>query len=175
VRASTPDRPPAKETDVLQPRRLIAIGAALAASALLFQGSAAGSDDDHARDRGRERTLRFDVQFSPFTITDIGEPDLSAGDVIVFNDTLSRDDTRAGDEVGSCIVVDPMGLANCTAVVRLGEDTISFSFVNAPPPLKRLAITGGSGRYRTAHGDGVLLENGDAENTGTLTLTVLTN
>jgi hypothetical protein len=161
---------------VLQPRRVIAVGVALAALALLFQGSAAGagSDDDHGRERGHERTLRFNVQFSPFTITDVGEPDLSAGDVIVFNDILSQDGTRAGDEVGSCIVVDPLGLASCTAVLRLGEDTITFSFVNAPPPLKRLAITGGSGRYRTAHGDGVLLENGDAENTGTLTLTVLT-
>jgi hypothetical protein len=159
---------------VHQPRRVIAAGVALAASTLLIQGSAAGaSSDDDGADHSHERTLQFDVQFSPFTITDIGQSGLSAGDVIVFNDTLSRDGGQSGDEVGSCVVVDPTGLANCTGVVRLGEDTITFSFVDAPPPLKRLAITGGSGTYRTAHGDGVLLENGDAENTGTLTLHVL--
>ena len=33
-------------------------------------------------------------------------------------------------------------------------------------------MTGGSGTYRTARGDGVLVENGDG--TGTLTLEVLT-
>ena len=45
--------------------------------------------------------------------------------------------------------------------------------MNAPPPNKVLAITGGSGRFRTAHGDGTLVENGDAANTGTLTLRLI--
>jgi hypothetical protein len=47
-------------------------------------------------------------------------------------------------------------------------DAIVFALVNSPPPRKELAITGGSGRYRAARGDGTLVEAGSA--TGTLDL-----
>jgi hypothetical protein len=156
--------------------RVIAVGGALAASALLMQGGAAdassGASDDHS-DAG-SKTLTFDVRFSPFNYTDLGQPGPSAADVIVFHDTLFQHGRRVGDEVGSCVLVDPSGLANCTAVVRLGqEDTLTYAFVNAPPPRKVVAITGGSGAYRTAHGDGVLVEHGDG--TGTFVLTVITD
>jgi hypothetical protein len=43
--------------------------------------------------------------------------------------------------------------------------------VNAPPPHKVLALTGGSGQFRNARGDGTLDENGDG--TGTLALRIL--
>jgi hypothetical protein len=137
--------------------------------------AAAGAGPDTSNGGGdHELTLRFDVQFSPFSYTDLGAPGLSAADAIVFHDTLSSGGRQVGDEVGSCVVVDPSGLSNCTAVLRLGEDTITYALVNAPPPRKVLAITGGSGAYRTAGGDGVLVEHGDAANTGTLTLRVRT-
>jgi hypothetical protein len=155
--------------------RALAIGAALAATALLVQGSADAAAPAPAYDSttGSLTTLQFHVTFSPFHLTDIGEPGLSAGDLIDFHDVLSRNGRRVGDEVGSCVVVDASGLSNCTGVVRLGDDTITYAFVNAPPPNKVLAITGGSGRFRTAHGDGTLVENGDAANTGTLTLRLI--
>jgi hypothetical protein len=152
--------------------RALAIGGALAATALLVQGSAdaAGPAAAHDSAAGPATTLRFHVKFSPFHLTDIGPRGLTAGDLIDFHDVLFRNGRRAGDEVGSCVVVESSGLSNCTGVVRLGRDTITYAFVNAPPPRKVLAITGGSGRFRTAHGDGTLVENGDAANTGTLTL-----
>jgi hypothetical protein len=155
--------------------RVIAVGGALVASALLIQGGAAGASsggsDDHSDSRSA-KTLTFDVRFSPFNYTDLGQPGPSAADVIVFHDTLLQHGRRVGDEVGSCVLVDAGGLANCTAVVRLGqEDTITYALVNAPPPRKVVAITGGSGAYRTAQGDGVLVEHGDG--TGTLVLTVI--
>jgi hypothetical protein len=151
-----------------RPRALV-LGAALAATALIVPGSAdaAPGSDHHGRS---VTTLQFRVHFSPFHLTDIGERGLSAGDLIDFHDTLHRNGRKVGDEVGSCVVVEATGLSNCTGVVRLGRDTITYAFVNAPPPDKVLAITGGSGRFRTAHGDGTLVENGDAGNTGTLTL-----
>jgi hypothetical protein len=163
---------------VKRSNRVIAVGGALIASAFLVQGATAdassGGPAGHPGS-GSARTVRFDVQFSPFNYTDLGKPGPSAADVIVFHDTLLQHGSRVGDEVGSCVVVDPTGLANCTAALRLGgDDTITYAFVNAPPPRKVLAITGGSGAYRTARGDGVLVENGDAANTGTLTLTVIT-
>ena len=151
-------------------KRAVALGGAVLASVVLIQGSVASADPAAGSGAGGERTVRFDVQFSPFQLTDLGAPGPSAGDEIVFHDTLSQHGKRVGDEVGSCVVVDAAGLSNCTGVVRLGPDTISFALVNAPPPRKVLAVTGGSGAYRTVRGDGVLLENGDAANTGTLTL-----
>ena len=152
--------------------RALAVGGVLAATALVVQGSADAAGPAQAQDAsgGWATTLRFDVKFSPFHLTDIGPRGLTAGDLIDFHDVLLRNGRKVGDEVGSCVVVESSGLANCTGVVRLGGDTITYAFVNAPPPTKVLAVTGGSGRFRTAHGDGVLVENGDAANTGTLTL-----
>ena len=73
---------------------------------------------------------------------------------------------------GSCVVVDAAAFANCTGVVTLdGRGTVTYAFENAPPPEKVLAITGGSGEFRTAHGDGVFLEAEDQ--TATLTLTLV--
>ena len=86
-----------------------------------------------------------------------------------LHDQLQQGSNTAGDEVGSCVLVDETGLSNCSGVVRLtNRGTITFSFVNAPPPHKVLAITGGSGQFATVRGDGTLDENGDG--TGTLAL-----
>ncbi len=157
--------------------RLLTVGATLVAGVLVAGAATAtadsGSPDEHDGLRhGHEVTLRFDVETSPFSYTDLGAPGPSAADVIVFNDRLLVDGRAVGHEVGSCVVVDPSGLSNCTAVVTLdGEGTITYAFENAPPPEKRLAVTGGSGTYRTAHGDGSFVESG--QETGTLTLNLV--
>jgi hypothetical protein len=153
--------------------RVVAVGIALVGTALLVEASTAsaspeGSHDDH---HGRT-TLEFDVLTSPFNYTDLGQPGPSAADVIVFNDQLLTDGKQVGHEVGSCVLIDASGLANCTGVVTLdGVGTITFAFENAPPPEKVLAITGGTGAYRSARGEGTFLENGDGK-TATLTLSV---
>ena len=75
---------------------------------------------------------------------------------------LQRDGRQVGHEVGSCVLVDPSGLSTCTAVVTLdGRGTITYAFENAPPPEKTLVVTGGSGEFRTARGDGTFQENGN--------------
>jgi hypothetical protein len=154
----------------MTPRRTVrvaVVGTAVVASALLVSGATAGADQA----RG-EVVLEFHVVTSPFSYTDLGEPGPSAADVIVFNDRLQRDGADVGHEVGSCVVVDPSGLSNCSAVVTLdGEGTVTYAFENAPPPEKTLAVTGGSGDYRTARGDGVFVEHGNG--TGTLTLSLV--
>ena len=151
--------------------RAMAVGVSLAASVLLLQGSVVGAATGN--DQGPHgRTMTFHVLFQPFNYTDLGEPGLSAADVIVFHDQLLQDGTAKGDEVGSCVLVDATGLSNCTGVMQLeNRGTITFSFVNAPPPHKVLAVTGGSGQFRTARGDGTLDENGDG--TGTLVLRLI--
>lgn len=144
---------------MLTRRRVATLAGALAAVMLLLQGSSAGASADSQNGRGAS-TLTFDVHFSPFNLTDLTKPPgPSAGDLIVFRDTLLRDDETVGDQVGSCVVVDDDPTANCTGVVRLGgRGTIAFSFVNAPPPHKVFAITGGSGAFDAVRGEGTLDE-----------------
>ena len=152
--------------------RAAALGTTLLAVALVLQSATASADQSGSRgSAGDEVTLEFAVVTSPFSYTDVGVPGPSAADVIVFNDVLEQDGRPVGHEVGSCVLVDPSGLANCTAVVTLdGQGTIAFAFENAPPPEKTLAVTGGSGDFRAVRGDGVFVETGDG--TGTLTLRV---
>ena len=145
--------------------RAMAVGLSLAASVLLLQGSVFGA----ATGNGRGRTMTFHVVFEPFNYTDLGAPGPSAADVIVFHDQLIQNGEAVGDEVGSCVLLDETGLSNCSGVMQLEDrGTITFSFVNAPPPHKVLAVTGGSGQFWTAGGDGTLDENED--HTGTLVL-----
>jgi hypothetical protein len=154
-------------------RRVVAVGTVVVASALLLPGAVAGAGaDDPGEGHGHETTLRFDVAFSPFNLVDLGAPGLSAADVIVFDDVLLRDGQRVGGMAGTCVVIKATPLANCTGVITLDEqDTIAFALLNAPPPEKVFSITGGSGTYRTARGDGLLVEFGNG--TGTLTVNVV--
>lgn len=153
-------------------KRIVAAGGVIAALALLLQGSSLTASASPEGGGSSVRTTTFHVLFSPFNYTDLGAPGPSAADVIVFHDQLQQGGKTVGDEIGSCTLVDPSdALANCTGVVRLGKGTITYSFVNAPPPRKVLALTGGSGHFRTARGDGSLVENGDG--TGTLILRVV--
>ena len=123
---------------------------------LLLHGSAstASADDDHSWGK---RALTFHVLLSDPNYTDLGAPGFSAADVIVFHDQLQQGTWTVGDEVGSCVLVDETGLSNCSGVVQLtNRGTVTFSFVNAPPPHKVLAITGGSGQFATLRADGTL-------------------
>jgi hypothetical protein len=148
--------------------RVVACIASATAALLVLQGSASGASANDDRSQGK-RTLSFHVLFSPPNYTDLGQPGFSAADVIVFHDQLQQGTRTVGDEVGSCVLVDEAGLSNCSGVVQLtSRGTITFSFVNAPPPHKVLAVTGGSGQFATVRGDGTLDENGDG--TGTLVL-----
>jgi hypothetical protein len=153
---------------MLTRRRVVSLAGALAGVMLLLHGSSIGASADSQNGQGAS-TLTFDVHFSPFNLTDLGDPGPSPGDLIVFRDALLRDGAPVGDEVGSCVLVDAELTANCTGIVRLdGRGTIAFSFVNAPPPHKVLAVTGGSGAFDTVRGQGTLDEHGDG--TGTLVL-----
>jgi hypothetical protein len=149
--------------------RIAAIGGALVMTALLVPGAVASAGPDESDDD--RRTLTFHVEFSPLSYTDLGEPGFSYPDAIVFRDELFDDGERVGHEIGSCVLVDSAGTANCTGVVTLdGRGTITFAFENAPPPEKVLAITGGTGDFRSAGGEGTLVE--DADQTGTLELSL---
>jgi hypothetical protein len=125
----------------------------------------------------KSQTLVFIVHFSPFEVLHLNpNPDPTTGygfgDVLTFHDQLFSHGQHAGDEGGSCVIVDgAQVLANCTDWIHLSGGTITTQFENGPPPRKQLAITGGTGIYNTAGGDGTLGEFGNGK--GKLTLHVL--
>jgi hypothetical protein len=125
----------------------------------------------------KSRTLVFHVAFSPpefVQANNVRNPrsPFSLGDELVFHDQLFSGSQHVGDEAGSCVIVDVSHiLANCSMVVRLPGGTITGQFLNAPPPHKQIAITGGTGVYDAAGGDGTLVEF--QNQTGKLTLHVL--
>lgn len=128
-------------------------------------------------DSGATRTLTFTVQFSPFSLVPVNptrDPvtGLGLGDELTFHDLLFANGQQVGDEGGSCVIVDTsQALANCTEVIRLAGGTITAQFLNAPPPRKQLAVTGGTGNYRNVRGEGTLVEFGNGQ--GSLTLVLL--
>jgi hypothetical protein len=126
----------------------------------------------------KSRTLVFSVAFSPpefVQANNVRDPHspFSLGDEIVFHDQLFSGGQHVGDDAGSCVLVDvsPAPLANCTMVIRLPGGSITGQFLNAPPPRKQIAITGGTGVYHAAGGAGTLVEFGTFK--GKLTLHVL--
>ena len=147
-----------------------------ALAVVLGTSAAAAPAMNSSRNDDGTKTLTFDVQFSPFELVrSSSTPDpntgLGIGDQLIFHDRLFVKGTQVGDEGGSCVIVDAgEALANCVSTIRLVGGTITTQFLNSPPPLKELAITGGSGSYRRVAGDGTLLEHGDGTGTETLHL-----
>jgi len=151
---------------------LLAGGTATVLVAALFGTLAASANSKEKPGKGGERTLTFVVHFSPFNVIDLPPAGLSVGDVSMFHDELLDDGGhQVGVEGGSCPVTQliPTGVeVVCSAAVSLADGQITLQGLVTNAPDKPLAVTGGTGRYRTTRGDGALHENGDG--TGILTL-----
>jgi hypothetical protein len=128
----------------------------------------------------KARTLTFDVVFSPFApiaANNERNPDapFALGDELVFHDQLFSHGRRVGNDLGSCVIASITAselAANCSLVIRLpqGDLTGQFVAVQGPAP-RQVAVTGGTGRYRSAGGEGTLVEFGNGK--GRMTLQVL--
>jgi hypothetical protein len=159
----------------------VAVTSAAAALALGLAGVVAIAAASQAAEpsAATSKTLTFDVVFSPFTpvatnnVRDPNSP-IALGDEVVFHDQLFANGKHVGDDLGSCVIVSPAPelLNNCTLVIRLPDGDITGQFATVPGPTpKPLALTGGTGSYRNAGGEGTLVEFGN--DTGSLTLHVL--
>jgi hypothetical protein len=128
----------------------------------------------------KARTLTLEVVFSPFSpiaannVRDPSSP-FALGDELVFHDQLFSHGRRVGDDVGSCVITSITAselAANCSLVIRLPEGNLTGQFVAIQGPAPReIALTGGTGRYRSAGGEGTLVEFGNGK--GRMTLQVL--
>jgi hypothetical protein len=117
--------------------------------------------------------LRFTIEFSPLFLLDLGQPGPSKGDQIVSNDRLLN---ASGKEVGhdgiACTMTDPsVPEAACQGSFSLPGGQITVQFLNSPPSVKIGAITGGTGRYRTARGQMKLVEPATG-NLGSITFAI---
>jgi Allene oxide cyclase barrel like domain len=128
----------------------------------------------------KSHTLVFKVVFSPFEpvqANNVRNPHsrFALGDEIVAHDQLFSHGRHAGDDALSCVIVavpPDITLANCTGIFRLPSGTIAFQTTAIPGPKpKDLAVTGGTGIYRNAGGEGTLVEFGNGK--GRLTIHVL--
>ncbi|SDM42921.1 allene oxide cyclase barrel-like domain-containing protein [Allokutzneria albata] len=109
-----------------------------------------------------------------FAAVDTGPPGLSVGDSYVYSDTLSRDGRVVGDDGGTCQVTHVTGTTattNCVLSLRLpeGQITAQALWVRGTTPL-RMAITGGTGRYRDASGELVATDIQTPDETYLITL-----
>jgi hypothetical protein len=162
--------------------RKLALTGAAAVLVLALAGVVAASAGSQAAEpsTAKATTLTFHVVFSPFAPIaannqrDPNSP-FALGDEIVFHDQLFTGGKRVGDDLGSCVIASITSqelAANCSLVIRLqgGNLTGQFVAVQGPAP-REIALTGGTGRYRTVGGEGTLVEFGNGN--GRMTLQVL--
>ncbi len=101
---------------------------------------------------------------------DVGEEGDSLGDYFVFGSDLFRKGEKVGSNGGTGTIVrlEPMVSATfqivATAELPKGQITVQglVTFTNGPSTF-RVAITGGTGRYRTAHGVLIVEEISETE------------
>jgi hypothetical protein len=134
----------------------VLIGVSVAVGAA---GASVGARTGRAETKHGE-TLRFAIRFSPLFLLDLGKPGLSKGDQIVANDRLlNRRRKDVGHDGITCTMTDPsVPEAACQGSFVLPGGQITVQFLNSPPPVKIGAITGGTGRFRTARGQMRLVE-----------------
>jgi hypothetical protein len=125
--------------------------------------------------RGGDTVLRFDLVFRPQdeNYVDVGSPGPGIGDLLVFQDrVLDRTGRQVGVEGGSCTITAILAdgfQTHCVGTVSLPGGQIAFQGLVTDKPEKRMAVVGGTGRYRTAAGELTVLELGHDE-AGTLTI-----
>ena len=158
-------------------RLLGALGAAVLAGGAWTAGTA-GATSAEARPPAPRGVLELDVRTSPFffldfsaegvrTVTSVQEVDPSKGDQTVFRDELLRDGRVVGHDGGTCTVTETPGPGatsiplSCTLTFEVDGQQITAQGLASSDPVKRLAITGGTGRWAGAAGVVTFTENGD--------------
>jgi hypothetical protein len=145
--------------------RLGGVVALLLAVVSLPAGAAPSSSTSSSGDEDGVEVIRVTAIDFQDTFLDLGEPGDSLGDQSVF----SQDLFRQGEKVGSAGVVCTLvrleprvsATAQCVGTAKLprGQITVQglLTFTDGPATF-RVAITGGTGRFRTAHGVAIVEE-----------------
>jgi hypothetical protein len=125
--------------------------------------------------------LRIDVVARATTINnfvDTGPAGPSTGDLYVFSDDVffaNNPGTKVGRVDGRCTLIDPSSARfGCTIITSLpkGDITTEGTLVNVPGTKSTGAVTGGTGDFRSARGEGVV-DLGPAEGPHQVTLQLI--
>lgn len=164
--------------------RLLAVLAVALALGAVSLASATGEATD---DRKKVRIIDLTAKTVQEADLDLGAEGFSLGDRFVFSDDVFRDDGPVGMLGGECTAVrilpqplppeqEPESVTvNCVVTLELprGQVTvqglITFSQETEGQPFT-LAVTGGTGAYRTARGEAQVTETSDVDSSIRLTL-----
>jgi hypothetical protein len=145
---------------------LLAVGSIMIASASSSPTSSSAADDNEVE------VLRVTAAVVSEAFLDLdgsGEDNVTLGDQAVFTSNLFRNGKRIGLDGGFCTLVRLPALFQCVGTNSLpgGQLTVQGlldygpDFANQGP--FHLAITGGTGRYKTAHGHVRLIDRAPPE------------
>jgi hypothetical protein len=116
---------------------------------------ASAGDDDHDR-----RTIRLVAKGTGVTLVENGQPGVGLGDRFVARGDLLRGEEKVGVAGVDCVTLTygPGGSSyQCTATASLPDGQLAFQSLTVAdgpiPSSATAAVTGGTGRYRTAHGE----------------------
>jgi allene oxide cyclase len=126
----------------------------VAALAALTIGVAAWASPAHHGRASSGKIITVVEHATTDTTTDTGAAGDSAGDVLTFANAVfdATDIRKVGSDQGYCIRVVPATSYECnwTTFLPAGQITVEGPFYDAKD--SKLAITGGTGRYRRARG-----------------------
>jgi hypothetical protein len=162
-------------------RRKLSLAVAVAvvlttASITLASAASPPASSANTDDKDRVQVIHLISRSIDEVQLDLGEPGPSLGDQFVLSNNLFRDGRKVGTSGGTCSITfftaDFSTLtANCVLTLSLPRGQITtqglVSFTDPQPPV--VAITGGTGAYRTAHGQ-MKVRTGEAEDRLTLFL-----
>jgi hypothetical protein len=152
------------------PKKLRAAGVVvllLAVASITVASASSSSTSSSAANNGKVEVIRVTAITAQETFLDLGDTGDSLGDQIVFSQDLFRGGKKVGIAGAQCTLVhlEPAVSVTfqCLATAQLprGQITVqgllTFSEETEGVP-ERFAITGGTGRYRTVHGE-VIVRN----------------
>jgi hypothetical protein len=114
------------------------------------------------------QTIRFALAFHDVQV-DVGAKGPSLGDEqILFDSILDASGKKVGHDAGVCTFTSlAPPEAECHITFFLPRGQIAIQLLNTPPSHKLVAVVGGTGAYRGARGQAVIVES--PKQTGTVT------
>jgi hypothetical protein len=143
------------------------------ASVTLASASSSPSPDPASTDK--TRTIKLVAKHRQETQVDLGEKGFGPGDLIVLSDVLFRHGKRVGTSGVTCTVIfvssnQQTVQLQCVGTLSLPDGQITLQGLPNIAESFALAITGGTGAYRTAHGQANIFTLSDKADEYTLQL-----
>ncbi len=143
----------------------------------IVPGSASSETTVLGSDGKRHRVIQLRGVNVTAQMIDLGEEGLSVGDYITIRDDLFQHGEKVGLHGGTCTVVQVDAvLLNCVVTFSLPDGQITAQGLVSPDLAEeQVAVTGGTGNYKTAQGELTVLEEGEGQSRYTLALILSTS